>query len=260
VCPADRRVRPGQGHLTAIVVRVRATGTHAEHGGHRGQEHGWAIEHTNLGTIRLIDAGQERTECITAEPPDHPEPHKLAASSTASSTRSSASSRRAMTTPSGRSPRVRTASDGPGGRPDAPRRGSAHRGHRPRHRAARAGPTCCASARPGDVLKITAARSRVNTRGALGRCTRGRDPDHGTARSNCGAGCRSRFGGAVESAQAMSVRLSPLWQAPPAISAPERILADLEGVPVVTAARSRADVCQGGVTFKSCARFLPDRS
>jgi hypothetical protein len=41
---------------------------------------GWAIEHTNLGTIRLIAAGQERTEvAIIAEPPDHPEPQKLTA-------------------------------------------------------------------------------------------------------------------------------------------------------------------------------------
>ena len=41
---------------------------------------GWAIEHTNLGTIRLIDAGQERTEvAIAAEPPDHPERQKLSA-------------------------------------------------------------------------------------------------------------------------------------------------------------------------------------
>jgi hypothetical protein len=41
---------------------------------------GWAIEHTNLGTIRLTDAGDERTTLsITAEPPDHPERAQLAA-------------------------------------------------------------------------------------------------------------------------------------------------------------------------------------
>jgi hypothetical protein len=40
---------------------------------------GWAIEHTNLGTIRLVDAGPERTEvAIAAEPPEHPERQKLA--------------------------------------------------------------------------------------------------------------------------------------------------------------------------------------
>lgn len=41
---------------------------------------GWAIEHTNLGTIRLIDAGDERTTvAIAAEPPDHPDQERLAA-------------------------------------------------------------------------------------------------------------------------------------------------------------------------------------
>jgi hypothetical protein len=39
---------------------------------------GWAIEHTNLGTIRLVDAGPERTEvAVVAEPPDHPDQQKL---------------------------------------------------------------------------------------------------------------------------------------------------------------------------------------
>ena len=41
---------------------------------------GWAIEHTNLGTIRLTDAGPDRTDvAIAAEPPNHPEPQQLAA-------------------------------------------------------------------------------------------------------------------------------------------------------------------------------------
>jgi hypothetical protein len=41
---------------------------------------GWAIEHTNLGTIRLADAGADRTEVtIAADLPDRPEPQKLAA-------------------------------------------------------------------------------------------------------------------------------------------------------------------------------------
>jgi hypothetical protein len=44
------------------------------------KQDGWAIEHTNLGTIRLTDAGQERTNlAITAEPPDHPDQAQLAA-------------------------------------------------------------------------------------------------------------------------------------------------------------------------------------
>jgi hypothetical protein len=43
------------------------------------QGEGWAIEHTNLGTIRLYDAGPERTEvAVAAELPDHPEQVTLA--------------------------------------------------------------------------------------------------------------------------------------------------------------------------------------
>jgi hypothetical protein len=41
---------------------------------------GWAIEHTNLGTIRLTAAGEERTSvAIAAEPSDHPDQQKLTA-------------------------------------------------------------------------------------------------------------------------------------------------------------------------------------
>ena len=41
---------------------------------------GWAIEHTNLGTISLTDLGNELTRvAIVAHEPDHPERQKLAA-------------------------------------------------------------------------------------------------------------------------------------------------------------------------------------
>jgi len=70
----------GQGHLTAIVVPWESDKTTLSMAVTAVKSDGWAIEHTNLGTIRLIDAGHERTEvAIIAEPPDHPEPHKLAA-------------------------------------------------------------------------------------------------------------------------------------------------------------------------------------
>lgn len=40
---------------------------------------GWAIEHTNLGTIRLTDLGNDRTQvAIAADEPNHPEKQKLA--------------------------------------------------------------------------------------------------------------------------------------------------------------------------------------
>ena len=70
----------GEGHVTAIVVPWESHGTTLSMAVTAVKTDGWAIEHTNLGTIRLIDAGQERTEVdIAAEPPDHPEQQKLAA-------------------------------------------------------------------------------------------------------------------------------------------------------------------------------------
>ncbi len=41
---------------------------------------GWAVEHTNLGTIRLTDLGDEQTRVtVTAEDAAHPDREKLAA-------------------------------------------------------------------------------------------------------------------------------------------------------------------------------------
>jgi len=69
-----------QGHVTAIVVPWESDDTALSMAVTAVKSDGWAIEHTNLGTIRLIDAGHDRTEvAIAAESPDHPEPQKLAA-------------------------------------------------------------------------------------------------------------------------------------------------------------------------------------
>ncbi len=69
----------GQGHVTAIVVPWESDGKTLSMAVTAVKSDGWAIEHTNLGTIRLIDAGQERTEvAIAAELPDHPEQQNLA--------------------------------------------------------------------------------------------------------------------------------------------------------------------------------------
>jgi len=56
----------------------------------------------------------------------------------------------------------------------------------------------------------------------------------GTCRSNCSAGLQEQVTVApVEHQQAVAVRLSPLWVgAAPATIAPERMLEDLDGVPV----------------------------
>jgi hypothetical protein len=70
----------GAGRVTAIVVPWESDRTALSMAVTAVKSDGWAIEHTNLGTIRLTDAGQERTElAITAEPPDHPERPQLTA-------------------------------------------------------------------------------------------------------------------------------------------------------------------------------------
>jgi len=69
-----------QGHITAIVVPWESDDTALSMAVTAVKSDGWAIEHTNLGTIRLVDAGQDRTDvAIAAELPDHPEPQTLAA-------------------------------------------------------------------------------------------------------------------------------------------------------------------------------------
>jgi hypothetical protein len=69
-----------QGHVTAIVVPWESDSTTLSMAVTAVKSDGWAIEHTNLGTIRLTDAGQERTAvAIAAEPPDHPEAQPLTA-------------------------------------------------------------------------------------------------------------------------------------------------------------------------------------
>ena len=70
-----------QGHVTAIVVPWESDDRTLSMAVTAVKSDGWAIEHTNLGTIRLIDAGQERTEvAIIAEPPaGHLEPEPLIA-------------------------------------------------------------------------------------------------------------------------------------------------------------------------------------
>jgi hypothetical protein len=62
-----------QGHVTAIVVPWESDATTLSMAITAVKSDGWAIEHTNLGTIRLTGAGPERTAVtINAEPPDHP--------------------------------------------------------------------------------------------------------------------------------------------------------------------------------------------
>lgn len=70
----------GQSHVNALVVPWESDGKTLSMAVTAVRSDGWAIQHTNLGTIRLMDAGPERTEvAIVAEPPDHPEQQTLVA-------------------------------------------------------------------------------------------------------------------------------------------------------------------------------------
>lgn len=70
----------GQGNVSAIVVPWESDATTLSMAVTAVKSDGWAIEHTNLGTIRLVGAGPDQTKvAIAAEPPDHPDHQKLAA-------------------------------------------------------------------------------------------------------------------------------------------------------------------------------------
>ena len=113
-------------------------------------------------------------------------------------------------------------------------------------------------ARPGDILKIT-GRTVAVARAALSEHgTDGQIQIDGTLRSNCGSGLQEPVAVTpVESARAVAVRFSPLWEgAAPAIIAPERMLEDLDGVPVVTGCAVRVPTFAKAVNFQ-VVRTIP---
>ncbi len=80
VARAIEELARGQGRVTAIVVPWESDDTTLSMAVTAVKSDGWAIEHTNLGTIRLTGAGAERTEvAVAAGLGDHPEPQQLAA-------------------------------------------------------------------------------------------------------------------------------------------------------------------------------------
>lgn len=113
-------------------------------------------------------------------------------------------------------------------------------------------------AQPGDVLKITGGTIGVG-RGELS------DEEHegmiqidGTCRSNCGAGLQEQVTVApIETQQAVAVRLSPMWVgAAPATIAPDRMLEDLVGVPVMAGCVVRVPTFAKAVNFQ-VVRTIP---
>jgi transitional endoplasmic reticulum ATPase len=113
-------------------------------------------------------------------------------------------------------------------------------------------------AQPGDVLKITGGTIAVTRAELSGAGHEGVIQIDGTVRSNCSAGLQEQVSVTpIESAQAVAVRFSPLWAgAAPVVIAPERMLEDLEGVPVVTGCAVRVPTFAKAVNFQ-VVRTIP---
>jgi transitional endoplasmic reticulum ATPase len=113
-------------------------------------------------------------------------------------------------------------------------------------------------ARAGDVLKITGGTSSVARAEVSEELQEGYIQIDGTARSNCGVGLQEQVTVTpVEHSQALAVRLSPMWVgAAPAIIAPERIVEDLTGVPVIQGCVVRVPTYAKAVNFQ-VVRTIP---
>ena len=112
--------------------------------------------------------------------------------------------------------------------------------------------------RAGDTLKIT-GRTTAVARAEVS------DAEHdgviqidGTLRSNCDSGLEEPVTVMlVDAAQAVAVRLTPMWVgAAPAIVAPERLLEDLVGVPVITGSAIRVPTFAKAINFQ-VVRTMP---
>jgi transitional endoplasmic reticulum ATPase len=113
-------------------------------------------------------------------------------------------------------------------------------------------------ARAGGVLKITGgtvavARAELSDEGHEGMIQ-----IDGTCRSNCGAGLQEQVTVArIEHEQAVAVRFSPMWVgAAPATIAPDRMLEDLVGVPVIAGCVVRVPTYAKAVNFQ-VVRTIP---
>src|SRR5216683_4287114 len=113
-------------------------------------------------------------------------------------------------------------------------------------------------ARAGDVLKITGGTTAVARAELSDEGHEGMIQIDGTARSNCGAGLQEQVTVTpIEYDQAVAVRFSPLWvRAAPAIIAPDRMLEDLLGVPVIAGCAVRVPTFAKAVNFQ-VVRTIP---
>ncbi|MGC2549435.1 MAG: AAA family ATPase [Candidatus Sulfotelmatobacter sp.] len=112
--------------------------------------------------------------------------------------------------------------------------------------------------RPGDVVKITGNATAVGRAEISEGGHEGMIQIDGTCRSNCGAGLQEQVTVArIDSEQAVAVRFSPLWVgAAPATIAPDRILEDLVGVPVIAGCVVRVPTFAKAVNFQ-VVRTIP---
>jgi transitional endoplasmic reticulum ATPase len=113
-------------------------------------------------------------------------------------------------------------------------------------------------ARAGDVVKITGSATAVGRAEFSEDGHEGMIQIDGTCRSNCGAGLQEQVTVArIDSEQAVAVRFSPLWVgAAPATIAPDRILEDLVGVPVIAGCVVRVPTFAKAVNFQ-VVRTIP---
>jgi transitional endoplasmic reticulum ATPase len=113
-------------------------------------------------------------------------------------------------------------------------------------------------ARAGDVLKITGGAVGIARAELADASYEGIIQIDGTCRSNCSAGLQEQVTVTpIERQQAVSVRLSPLWVgAAPATIAPERMLEDLEGIPVIAGSVVRVPTFAKAVNFQ-VVRTIP---
>jgi transitional endoplasmic reticulum ATPase len=128
------------------------------------------------------------------------------------------------------------------------------------HAIARLAPADLAriGARSGDIVKVTGQTPAVARVEESDATCEGSVQIDGTIRSNCGAGLEEEVTVAVvEHAQAVAVRLTPLWAgAPPAIIAADRLVEDLAGVPVITGSAVRVPTFAKAVNFQ-VVRTIP---
>src|SRR5580692_10855095 len=112
--------------------------------------------------------------------------------------------------------------------------------------------------RVGDVLKITGGMVGVGRAELSDDGHEGMIQIDGTCRSNSSAGLQEQVTVTpIEREQAVAVRFSPLWVgAAPATIAPERMLEDLDGVPVIAGCVVRVPTFAKAVNFQ-VVRTIP---